>query len=400
MPSDTPMGAPAKTPFIPADEYPQRWQRVQALMAERDLDLLIAYADDRTTYGPAHARWLTDFPVMFEPVLVMLRQSGEPILLCVPESDEYARMRSRVADIRVLEEFTHPDEDYPYSKIQGLGEILGETLGNPAQIKRVGVAGRSLMNADLDAALKRAIPSAAWVDVDGVVSMLRAVKSDAEVEVIRYAYHCAQAAMEAAIATTAAGVTEREIAAEADVAMRRMGAESVAFDTVVVSGPFTRAILGRSTFRTIQSGDLVVITIAPRYEGYHAAIARPIFVGDTNPEIFRAYEAAHKAQHECIAALKPGVEGRSIDALGRKHVGEAGFGEYYLYTGVHSVGVIEFEPPIFSMNNPTVLEPNMIVSIDIPIFNAPWGGMRIEDGLLITPEGNERLHLTPYLIQK
>ena len=173
MQSNTPIGAPAKTPFIPADEYPQRWQRVQTLMVERDLDLLIAYADDRTTYGPAHARWLTDFPVMFEPVCVLLRQSGEPILLCGPESDEYARMRSRVADVRVMQEFTHPDEDYPYSKIQSMSEILGETLGNPAQIRRVGVAGRSLMNADLDAALASRALDMASLDIEDRVAEAR-----------------------------------------------------------------------------------------------------------------------------------------------------------------------------------------------------------------------------------
>jgi len=94
------------------------------------------------------------------------------------------------------------------------------------------------------------------------------------------------------------------------------------------------------------------------------------------------------------------VEGRAVDQLGRKVVGAGGFGEYYLYTGIHSVGVIEFEPPIFSSHNPTVVEPNMVISIDIPMFNAPWGGLRIEDGFLITANGNERLHHTPYRVEK
>lgn len=387
-------------PRIPAEEYPQRWRKVQAWMASSNLDLLIAYADDRTTYGNAHSRWLTDFPVMFEPVCILLQQTGDPIMLCGPESDVYAGLRGQVKDIRVLREFTHPDEDYPYAVIQSLGEILGDTFGNLSGIRRVGLAGRSLMNADLNAALQATLPAAEWLDVDQQVCMLRAVKSPAEVEVIRYTYQCAQAAMAAAIDATTVGVTEREIATAADVAMRQMGAEGVGFDTVVVSGPFTKAILGRSTFRVIEDGDLVVITIAPRYEGYHAAIARPIFVGGADPTIRRAFDVAHKAQLGCIEAMKPGVEGRAIDQLGRKLVGEGGFGEYYLYTGVHSVGVIEFEPPIFSSHNPTVIEPNMVISIDIPMFNAPWGGLRIEDGFLITATGNERLHETPYLIEK
>jgi Xaa-Pro aminopeptidase len=395
------MSFPVDLPTIPRDEFPQRWRRVQTLMEAIDLDLLIAYADDRTTYGPAHARWLCDFPVMFEPVCVLLRRQGEPILLCGPESDEYAKMRARIADVRVMQEFTHPDEDYPYSTIHSLHDILHDLYDDLSSIRQVGVAGRALMNGDLEGRLHATLPDAAWLDVDQQVCMLRAVKSPAEIAVIRHAYRCAEAAMGAAFDTVAAGVTEREVACEADVAMRRLGAESVAFDTVVVSGPkLTRAILGRSTFRRIEHGDLVCITIAPRYEGYHAAIARPVFVGAVDDVVRRAFDVALDAQRQCIDALVPGVEGRAVDQLGRKVVGAGGFGEYYLYTGIHSVGVIEFEPPIFSSHNPTVVEPNMVISIDIPMFNAPWGGLRIEDGFLITANGNERLHHTPYRVEK
>ncbi|MBW4437452.1 MAG: Xaa-Pro peptidase family protein [Pleurocapsa minor GSE-CHR-MK-17-07R] len=387
-------------PQIPHHAYPQRWAAVQRLMREAGLDLLIAYADDRQTYGPAHARWLADFPVMFEPVCILFRQTGAPIMVCGPESDEFARVRGRIADVRVLQEFTHPDEDYPFAVIQSLGDILRESYGEIADIQRVGVAGKSLMNADLFAALQATLPGADWRDVDQQVCMLRAVKSPDEVAIIRYAYQIAQAGMTAAIEAVGPGVTEREVAAAADIAMRSMGAESAAFDTMVVSGPSTRPIMGRSTFRVIQPGDLVVVTLAPRFEGYHAAIGRPMFIGHQDPEVRRAFEVARDAQLACAQALRPGIEGRSIDQLGRKLVGEAGLGEYYLYTGLHSVGVIEFEPPIFSSHNPTVLEPGMIVSIDIPLFNAPWGGLRVEDGFLITEQGAERLHDTPYLIEK
>jgi len=179
---------PTTLPRIPAEEYPQRWRRAQALVAEQGLDLLIAYADDRATYGAAHARWLADFPVHFEPACILLRREGNPILVCGPESDEYARLRGRIADVRVLREFTNPDEDYPYSTIQSLGEILGDVCGDAGRIRNVGVAGRGLMNADLVAALMATLPGAAWRNVEGQVCELRAVKSPAELAVIRHAY--------------------------------------------------------------------------------------------------------------------------------------------------------------------------------------------------------------------
>jgi Xaa-Pro aminopeptidase len=387
-------------PRIPRAEYPQRWQAVQALMARQGLDLLIAYADDRATYGAAHARWLADFPVHFEPVCVLLRQEGPPILLCGPESDEYARLVGSISDVRVLREFTHPDEEYAYSVIESLAEILTSGFGNLQAIRKVGVAGRSLMSADLLTAFQSTLSAAQWLDVEKDVSMLRAVKTPAEVAVIRRAYQIAQIGMQAAIDAIKVGVTEREVAAEAESAMRRAGAEGTGIDTIVASGPHARPILARSTFRKIQSGDMMVLTVAPRYEGYHGAIGRTAFVGDSNAEARSAFDVALTAQKACAALLHPGIEGREVDALGRRIVGDAGLGQYYLYTGVHSVGVIEFESPIFNAQNPTVLQPNMCLSIDIPMFNAPWGGLRIEDGFLITESGAEALHTTPYLIEK
>lgn len=93
-------------------------------MVDQELDLLIAYADDRATYGAAHARWLANFPVHFEPVCVLMSKLGPPVMLVGPESDEYARLSGQIADVRVLREFTHPNEDYPYAKFQSLNEIL------------------------------------------------------------------------------------------------------------------------------------------------------------------------------------------------------------------------------------------------------------------------------------
>lgn len=387
-------------PTIPADEFPRRWAQVQTVMADRGLDLLIAYADDRAVFGPAHARWLANFPVHFEPVCLLLRPEGSPILLCGPESDEYARLAGQVRDVRVLREFTHPDEDYPYSTIQGLAEVAQEVVGDLRAVRRVGLAGRGLMSADLYAALRAALPDADWVDAEAELCALRAVKSPAEIAVIRRAYHIAEIGLQAAVDAIAPGVTERAIAAEAEAAMRRAGAEGTGIDTIVASGPNSRPILARSTFRRVQSGEIVLLTVAPRYEGYHAAIGRPVLVGDVAGEIIRARDAAVDAQHAAFEALRSGAPGRDAEAAGRRVVGQSGLESYFLYSGVHSVGVIEFEPPIFGPSSPAVLQPGMVISIDIPLFNAPWGGLRIEDGFLITDAGAERLNHTPYRLDR
>ena len=386
-------------PQIPAAEYPERWLRVQAMMAAAGLDFVVAYADDRASFGPAHARWLADFPVHFEPACILMPRRGEPVMLVGPESDRYALVVGRIADVRVLRELTHPDEDYPYARIQGLAEVMAE-IGEAAAARRVGLGGRGLIGADLMAAFKAALPAAEWVDVENALCDLRARKSPAELEVIRRAYEIAEIGIGAGIEAIGPGVTEREVAAEIEASMRRAGAEGTGIDTIVASGPNSRPILARSTFRSIESNDLVLLTVAPRYQGYHAAIGRVVLVGDPGPEVRRALDTAVRAQRAAAEALRPGREGREVEAVGRGIVAEAGLGHFFLYSGLHSVGVIEFEPPIFGPSSPATLEEKMVISIDIPMFNTPWGGIRVEDGYVITAGGAEQLDRTPYHIQK
>jgi Xaa-Pro aminopeptidase len=391
-----PVNSPTERPTIPAAEYRARWARVQELLDAHELDFLLAYADDRAVAGAAHVRWLAGFPVHFEPACVLLPREGEPVLLCGPESDQYALLAGRIPGVRVLRAFTHPDEDYPFSRIQSLDEIMADLTGGAVRARRVGLAGGGLVPFETMAAFRSALPEAAWVDVEGPVSELRAQKSPAEVAVTRRAYRIAELGLLAGMEAIEAGVTERAVAAEIEAAMRRAGAEGTGIDTIVASGPNSRPILARSTFRQIEANDGILLTVAPRYEGYHAALGRLVLLGDPGGEIRAALDAAVRAHEACARALRPGIEGREVEAIGRRVVSEAGLGAHFLYSGVHSVGVVEFEPPIFGPSSPAQLKENMIISIDIPIFNTPWGGLRVEDGYLITDGGAERLSPIPY----
>jgi len=125
-----------------------------------------------------------------------------------------------------------------------------------------------------------------------------------------------------------------------------------------------------------------------------------VLVGNPGPTVRTALDVAVRAQQACAALLRPSIEGREVEAEGRRIVSNAGFGEAFLYSGLHSVGVIEFEPPIFGPSSPAMLEPDMVISIDIPMFNTGWGGLRVEDGYLITEDASERLVKTPYFIER
>lgn len=380
-------------PRIPREEYPQRWSRVQTILEKQDLDLILAYSDDRATYGNAYARYFADLQTHFEDTLTVFLPGRDPILLVGPETIGYAQERSAVTDIRVLAEFSADDEDYPFTKVEPLRDIVGDCIGHT--VKRVGLAAKLHMGTVLYEAIQAAFPNAEFVDVDKPLELLRGIKSPSEIEVIRYAYHIANLGMEAALAAVRPGVTEREIAAEAEYVMRKAGCEGYGIDPIVASGPNAYHVLARTTTRAVDENDVVVLTLAPRYEGYHGACGRTVLVGDPGADSLAAVEAAIRAQNLCGENLMPGQVGSRVEAMGRQVMAEAGYGENFLYSGLHSVGVIEFEPPILGPSSGTVIEKDMVISVDIPLYEAKIPGVRIEDGYLITEGGPERLTTAP-----
>ena len=240
-------------------------------------------------------------------------------------------------------------------------------------------------------ALQQALEGVEWVDAEDLMTALRAIKTPAEQDVIRYAYQIAQVGMQAAFDAIREGVAEREVAAAAEFAMRSLGSEGMGIDTIVASGPNSRPILARTTFRELRRDELILLTIAPRYEGYHAALARPPVIGQPSRDVRQAMQVAVAAQEAAVKAMRPGAPGSEVEGAARRVVEAAGLGEHFLYCGVHSVGVVEFEPPIFGPGNHAALQRGMILSIDVPLFHAPWGGLRYEDGYLITGAGAQPL---------
>lgn len=380
-------------PGIPEEEFPQRQLRVQEMLVHNGIDLLVAYADDRAVFGPAHARWLFDYAPHFEPACVLVPAVGEPLIVTGPESEQYVYATSYCKNVKIIREFTHPDEEYPYSVITSLREVIEDLQrASGHQISKVGIAGASGLPYQLYAVFESIFGKNNLHDAEVLMTNLRAVKSGNEIKVIEYAYQLAEMGLIAAIEAIGEGKTEREIAAAAEFEMRKAGSEGMGIDTIVASGKEnTYPILARTTLRQIRKGDLVLLTIAPRYEGYHGALGRPAVLGKPSPEVEYAMNVAIEAQTESAKALKPGAIGRDIDHIARSVVKQAGLDKHFVYSAIHSVGVIEFEPPIMSSRYIEPIKENMIFSIDIPLFFAAWGGLRYEDGFHVTASGPRRL---------
>ena len=134
-------------PKIPVAEYRERWNKVQKVLADEGLDMILLYADDRFTYGNAYGRYFANVPTAFEPVLILFTPGQDPVLLVGPETPGYAREVGVMEDIRELKEFAAEHEDYLYSKMQPMKDIVASCV--PHEIKKIGLGAKKLMSADV-----------------------------------------------------------------------------------------------------------------------------------------------------------------------------------------------------------------------------------------------------------
>lgn len=231
-------------------------------------------------------------------------------------------------------------------------------------------------------------------DCTHIMSELRMVKDAEEIERIRAAAKVADAGMKAAVEAIEPGITESQVAAAAEYAMRQAGAEEF-WRTYVSSGPRTNIAHGLPTLRKLQAGDLVMIDIHPIVSGYSADICRTVCVGKPTPEQQAAYDLCLKAQQVTIAKVKAGVGIAELEQTLYGVLKEAGHGEHIFGPPIHGVG-IEFEeaplPPghafFHGEPEPPPLEAGVVIAVgNCGLYTGPWG-IRVEDTVLVTAEGS------------
>lgn len=367
------------------------------MMRDNDLGLLIAYSNDREVFGQAHARWLCDFPVHLEPVCLIFAQTGKPIMATGPESTFFALNRSTIEDAYILQEFIHPEEVYSLDNILDFSGVVSKVASVTSSM-RVGIAGRHIMDVGTWEAIQNFLGEKEWVNVDDDLTMLRMVKSEAELEVMRFGYSIVQKAFEAAVNAIEPGKSEMEVAAAVKSVMFAEGADGFGIEPMIGAGPNASSVLCRSTRRVIEKNDIVRLAIISRYEGYCATIGRPVFVGRLDPAMKERFDVLREARAACIDAAKAGVPGADIEGAGRRVLRDAGY--EYTYSGVHSIGCQEFETPIFGPGVEGSVTENTMLSIEIPLFHQPWGGLHLEDGIRIRKDDAELMHDSQLLIQK
>jgi Xaa-Pro aminopeptidase len=229
-----------------------------------------------------------------------------------------------------------------------------------------------------------------------VVETMRAVKDEAEIELLRTACTIGDTALRELLPTIAVGRSEREIARELEARMLDHGADAAAFETIVATGPNSAVPHHRPTDRRVAAGDFLKIDFGARLRGYHADCTRTVVVG-ANPTDWQReiYGVVREAQRAGRHALAPAVDVRAVDAAARDVVIGAGYGEQFSHGLGHGVGLEIHEAPLLATEGTGRLADRTPVTIEPGIYLPGRGGVRIEDTLVVRHGGPELLTTIP-----
>lgn len=233
-------------------------------------------------------------------------------------------------------------------------------------------------------------------DVDFSTSVdldeLRIIKDDDEIELIKKAIWISDEAYSHILKYAKAGMSENDIACELETVMRRLGSQRPAFTTIVASGVRGALPHGTATDKLINDGEFVTIDFGAVYKGYHSDITRTFCIGQASDKQREIYDVVLNAQLLGLKEIAPGKSGREVDAPVRDYIKNAGYGQYFGHGLGHGVGLEIHELPRLSPLSPTArLEKNMLVTDEPGIYLPDFGGVRIEDTVLVTADGCQPL---------
>jgi Xaa-Pro aminopeptidase len=291
---------------------------------------------------------------------------------------------------RNLTLFEIPFQDYGKVRFWTLAEIFEDTLGHiPAEIGLLSAA--NVISHEMMELLRQATGGRTrFRDVSNILSQARYHKSPAELEMYRIASAIATSAMEEMLQTCKPGVRELEVAASGDYVLKHRGAYNFGFDTVVCSGQRINTIIGRATNRIIKRGDMVMLGVSPRYEGYTSAIGRTLVAGGATREQAEFLDHGIYAHKLAAEHFKVGRPARDVDLAARNYFRKVELAQYHTYGVGHGIGLTEcLEEKTATQASDYDLPPGIAMMLDVGLFSHPtFYGSRHEDPYLIDLEGN------------
>ncbi len=263
-----------------------------------------------------------------------------------------------------------------------------------AKIERLGIEGNSA-TVSFQQSLAKALPNLRIVVTESLVERLRIVKDKGEIDATRVACQQARRAYDVVRASLTAGMTELEVAAELEYQARRFGAKALSFPAIVAVGDRAALPHATPTKRRLSESDFTLIDWGANSGLYMSDLTRIIITGRISPKLRKIYGIVLKAQLAAIGAIRPGKTCEQVDRVARKIITRAGFGRAFGHGLGHGTGLEIHEAPRLAVGQKTKLRAGMIVTVEPGVYVPGWGGVRIEDDVLVTRTGHEVLSDVP-----
>ncbi|HNX31265.1 MAG TPA: Xaa-Pro peptidase family protein [Holophaga sp.] len=348
-------------------------ERLDSALAAAGLDALLVTRD-------ANQRYLEGYTG--SECYLLAGRSGR-WLIADSRYTEQAGQECRTAKV-----VQHRDPFPPY------GEVVA-ALAREHGLKAIGFEKATLTYAQYEAISAGLGQGASFVPTEGIVERLRTVKGPEEIARIRKACAIADQALEAALKVVQEGMSEAEFSRELEHCLVQAGADGVAFPTIAAFGAHAsqpHAVPGTET--RLRRGDFILVDYGALHQGYRSDTTRTFILGKADARQREAYAAVLESQLRGIAATRPGASGREPDAASREYVRGCGFPEFGYGVG-HGVGLEIHELPFMSRKCEDTLVPGTVVTVEPGVYLPGWGGIRIEDTVLVTEDGRECLTRFP-----
>ncbi|MFC2065993.1 M24 family metallopeptidase [Chloroflexota bacterium] len=290
------------------------------------------------------------------------------------------------ADFRYIEQARVQAPDYELFRINNHMADWLLRLVDRLEIRRLGFEAEHITFAtyrQLNDMLDGRQPPIGLVPVNGLVESLRAVKEPEETEFIARAAAISDSAFEHIEDMIHAGMNEKTAAWEIEQFLHDSGSQTMPFDIIVASGPNSAMPHAKPSMRTINEGEPIVIDMGARFEGYSSDLSRTICLGTPDDTFKKIHDIVLNAQQTVISIIKEGMTGEQADSSARKVIEQAGYGEAFGHALGHGVGLAPHESPRLGPASTDILTSGMVFTIEPGIYLPGWGGVRIEDLVVI-----------------